>query len=106
MTIQNLRTEREACGLIVAFAGDFEPVGWVTCDGRLLPIRDHLSLFALLGTLYGGDGRTTFGIPDLRGRVPMGEGSGPGLTPRRLGEKTGAESVVWTSRSCRHTAMN
>jgi microcystin-dependent protein len=81
-------------GEIKLFAGNFEPPGWLTCDGRLLAIRDHESLFEILGNSYGGDGRTTFGLPDLRGRVPMGVGAGPGLTNRRLGEEPGAESVV------------
>ena len=78
----------------MAFAGEFEPDGWMTCDGRLLQIRDYLSLYALLGSAYGGDGLTTFGIPDLRGRVPMGSGAGPGLTNRNVGERPGAEAVI------------
>jgi microcystin-dependent protein len=81
-------------GEIKLFAGNFEPPGWLTCDGRLLAIREHTSLFEILGNSYGGDGRTTFGLPDLRGRVPMGVGAGPGLTNRTLGQKVGAESVV------------
>jgi len=81
-------------GEIKLFAGNFEPPGWLTCDGRLLAIREHTSLFEILGNSYGGDGRTTFGLPDLRGRVPMGVGAGAGLTNRTLGQKVGAESVV------------
>jgi microcystin-dependent protein len=81
-------------GEIKLFAGNFEPPGWLFCDGRLLAIRDHVSLFEILGNSYGGDGRTTFGLPDLRGRVPMGRGAGPGLTNRRLGEEPGAEAVI------------
>ena len=81
-------------GEIRLFAGNFEPPGWMTCDGRLLAIRDNTSLFEILGNSYGGDGRNTFGLPDLRGRVPMGVGAGPGLTNRRLGQEPGAESVI------------
>lgn len=76
------------------FAGNIEPAGWLFCDGRLLPISEHLALFSILGNSYGGNGLTTFGLPDLRGRVPMGKGAGPGLTNRRLGEEPGAESVI------------
>ena len=81
---------------IVMFAGNFAPRGWAFCDGQLLPIAQNQALFSLLGTTYGGDGRTTFGLPDLRGRLPMHPGSGPGLTNRRLGEKGGAETVTLT----------
>ena len=81
-------------GEVRMFAGNIEPDGWRFCDGRLLAIRDHLGLFSILGNSYGGDGRTTFGLPDLRGRVPMGKGAGPGLTNRRLGDEPGAESVI------------
>lgn len=73
---------------------NFNPVGWMPCDGRLLPISSYTALFALIGTFYGGDGVTTFGLPDLRGRVPVGQGSGPGLTSRTLGEQSGSESVT------------
>lgn len=73
------------------FGGNFAPRGWALCDGQLLSIAQNTALFSILGTTYGGDGRTTFGLPDLRGRVPMHAGNGPGLTPRPLGQKTGAE---------------
>lgn len=77
------------------FAGNFAPRGYAFCDGQLLPIAQNSALFALLGTTYGGDGRTTFGLPDLRGRVAVGSnGNGPGLTDRRLGDKFGSESVT------------
>ncbi len=75
---------------------NFEPVGWAFCDGRLLSIAGNTALFSLLGTMYGGDGHTTFALPDLRGRAPMHAGDGPGLTPRSLGESGGAETVVLT----------
>jgi microcystin-dependent protein len=78
------------------FAGNFAPRGWAFCEGQLLPISQNTALFSLIGTTYGGDGRTTTGLPDLDGRVPMGPGNGPGLTSRRLGEKTGVETVTLT----------
>lgn len=81
-------------GQILMFAGNFAPRGWALCDGQLLPISQHQALFSILGTIYGGDGRTTFALPDLRGRAPIHAGTGPGLTSRRLGEKGGAESVA------------
>jgi microcystin-dependent protein len=95
-------------GEIVMFAGNFAPRGWAFCDGQLLVISQNSALFSILGTTYGGDGRTTFGLPDLRGRVPMHAGSGPGLTTRRLGEKAGQENVVLTTNQIpphNHTAV-
>jgi microcystin-dependent protein len=83
-------------GQIVMFGGNFAPRGWALCDGQLLSISSNEALFSLLGTIYGGDGRTTFGLPDLRGRVAMHAGSGPGLTPRQLGRKSGAEQNFLT----------
>lgn len=79
---------------IMIFAGNFAPKGWATCDGQILSIAQNTALFSLLGTTYGGDGRVTFGLPDLRGRVPMHAGNGPGLTPRTLGEKSGSETIT------------
>jgi microcystin-dependent protein len=79
-------------GEIRMFAGNFAPRGWALCDGSLLSIASNTALFSILGTTYGGDGRTTFGLPDLRGRLPMHPGNGPGLTPRALGEASGTES--------------
>lgn len=81
-------------GEIRMFAGNFAPRGWAFCDGQLLPIAQNDALFALVGTTYGGDGRTTFGLPDLRGRVPIHAGQGPGLSQRRLGSNGGAEQVT------------
>ncbi|SIR00443.1 phage tail protein [Maribacter ulvicola] len=78
-------------GTIIMFAGNFAPRGWALCDGQLLAINSNTALFSILGTIYGGDGRTTFGLPDLRGRLPMHAGQGPGLVPRPLGQKSGAE---------------
>jgi microcystin-dependent protein len=79
-------------GEIIMFGGTFAPRGWALCNGQLLAIGDNSSLFALLGTTYGGDGRTTFGLPDLRGRMPLHQGSGPGLTQRNLGQRNGTEN--------------
>ena len=81
-------------GEIAMFAGNYAPVGWMFCDGSELPIRDYQALFSLLSTTYGGNGTTTFKLPDLRGRLPMGFGSAPGLTPRQIGASGGAEKVA------------
>ncbi len=81
-------------GEIRMFGGNFAPRGWALCDGQLLRIADNSALFSLLGTIYGGDGRTTFGLPDLRGRVPVHMGQGPGMTNRRIGQRAGAETVT------------
>ena len=81
-------------GEIRMFAGNFAPRGWAFCDGQLLAITQNEALFSLFGTLYGGDGRTTFGLPDMRGRVPVHSGQGPGLTNRRIGLKAGAETAT------------
>ena len=78
------------------FAGNFAPRSWAFCDGQLLPISQNTALFSLVGTTYGGDGRTTLALPDLQGRAPMHPGRGPGLTARRLGERVGAETVTLT----------
>ncbi len=95
-------------GEIRMFAGDFEPQYWAFCNGQLLPIEQNSALYSLLGTTYGGDGRTTFGLPDLRGRVPIHvggyNGSAPGLSTYRLGEKGGVESI--TPRSVQATSAN
>lgn len=81
-------------GEISMFGGNFAPRGWALCNGQLLPISQNSALFSLLGTTYGGDGRTTFALPDLRGRVPVhaGRGSG-GLSPYPLGSKGGSETL-------------
>ena len=81
-------------GEIRMFAGNFAPTGWAFCQGQLLPIAQNQALFSLLGTTYGGDGRTTFALPDLRGRVPVGFGQGPGLSNRVIGEQFGSELVT------------
>jgi len=79
-------------GQITMFAGNFAPQGWAFCDGQLLAVSQNDALFSLLGTIYGGDGRTTFGLPDLRGRVPIHQGTGPGMTGRVIGAKSGTET--------------
>ncbi|MGV6800948.1 MAG: phage tail protein [bacterium] len=76
---------------------NFAPRGWAFCDGQLLAISSNSALFSLLGTMYGGDGRTSFGLPDLRGRVSIHQGTGPGLSNRRMGEKGGAETTTQTT---------
>ncbi|MFK7972210.1 MAG: phage tail protein [Bacteroidia bacterium] len=81
-------------GEIRMFAGNFAPRGWAFCDGQLMAVSQNDALFSLLGTIYGGDGRTTFGLPDLRGRVPIHTGQGAGLSNRRLGAKSGQENVT------------
>jgi len=83
-------------GEIRMFAGNFAPRGWAFCDGQLLAVSQNDALFSLLGTIYGGDGRTTFGLPDMRGRIPVHAGTGPGLNTIRLGAKAGAEDVTLT----------
>jgi microcystin-dependent protein len=81
---------------IKIFAGNFAPRGYAFCDGQLLPISQNTALFSLVGTTYGGDGRTTFGLPNLMGRAPMHPGNGPGLTNRRLGDSGGVVTVQLT----------
>jgi microcystin-dependent protein len=76
---------------------NFAPRGWAFCSGTLLPIAQNTALFSILGTTYGGDGRTTFGLPDLRGRSPMHAGNGPGLSNRTLGQRSGVETVTLTA---------
>ena len=79
---------------ILLFAGNCAPRGWALCDGQILAINQNQALFALLGTTYGGDGRTTFALPDLRGRVPIHMGQGPGLTNYVIGQTGGTENTT------------
>lgn len=81
-------------GEIRMFAGNFAPRGWALCNGQLLSIAQNTALFSILGTTYGGNGQTTFGLPDLRGRLPVSQGQGPGLSMYSLGEITGTENVT------------
>jgi microcystin-dependent protein len=76
------------------FAGNFAPRGWAFCDGQLLPVSQNTALFSILGTTYGGDGRTTVGLPNMQGNAPMHPGRGPGLTARRLGQRGGTQTVT------------
>lgn len=78
------------------FAGNFAPRGWAFCNGQLLPVSQNTALFSLIGTTYGGDGRSTTALPNLKGRAPMHPGRGPGLTSRRLGQRGGSEMVTLT----------
>ncbi len=81
-------------GEIKLFGGNFAIRSWAMCDGQLLPISQNSALFSILGTIYGGDGRTTFALPDMRGRAAIHAGNGPGLSDRRLGSKGGAETTT------------
>ena len=79
------------------FGGNFAPYGWALCNGQLMAISQNTALFSLLGTTYGGDGRVTFGLPNLMGTAPMQQGQGPGLSQRWLGETGGEQTVTLTS---------
>jgi len=94
--LPNLQAQEPMIGEVKLFAGNFAPRGWAKCEGQLLPIAQNQALFSILGTIYGGDGRTTFALPDLRGRTAVGPGSGPGLGSKKLGDRYGSESVTLT----------
>ncbi|MGY4396801.1 microcystin-dependent protein [Sphingomonas sp. UYAg733] len=83
-------------GEIRMFGGNFAPAGWAHCDGSLQPISENETLFQLIGTTYGGDGQETFALPDLRGRLPIHQGAGSGLSNYVIGESAGTESVTLT----------
>lgn len=85
-------------GQIIMFGGTFAPNGWMTCSGQLLPISQYDTLFNLIGTTYGGDGQSTFGLPDLQGRVPVHQGQGNGLSSYIMGQMSGVESVTLTTQ--------
>jgi microcystin-dependent protein len=85
-------------GEIRMFAGNFNPNGWMFCEGQLLPISENETLFQLIGTTYGGDGETTFALPDLRGRIPLHFGTGPDGTTYQLAETGGVEEVTLTTQ--------
>jgi microcystin-dependent protein len=84
-------------GQIGIFGFNFPPRNWAQCDGQLLPIAQNTALFSILGTTYGGNGTTTFGLPDLRGRVPLQQGQGPGLSQYNLGQQSGSVEVSLTA---------
>lgn len=91
-------------GQIAFVAFNFTPRGWAACDGQLLPIAQNSALFSLLGTIYGGDGRTTFALPDMRGRIPLHPGNGPGLPSYTQGQRVGnAETQLTTNQLPSHT---
>jgi microcystin-dependent protein len=93
-------------GEIRMFAGNFAPQGWAFCNGQILAIQQNTALFSLLGTTYGGDGMQTFALPDLRGRCPINQGQGPGLTNFALGEQAGNETTTLTAQQMpSHTHM-
>jgi len=85
-------------GQILMFAGTFAPAGWMQCQGQLVPISENETLFNLIGTTYGGDGQSTFGLPDLQGRVPVHMGTGGGLSTYIIGQEAGVESVTLTTQ--------
>jgi microcystin-dependent protein len=88
------------------FAGNFAPTGWATCNGQLLPISQNTALFSLLGTFYGGDGKSNFALPKLEDASPLHQGQGPGLSERFLGETGGTETVtLLTSETPNHTHL-
>ncbi|HTB21216.1 MAG TPA: tail fiber protein [bacterium] len=90
-------------GEIRMFGGTFVPSGWLPCDGSLLSIPEYQVLFTVIGTIYGGDGVNNFAVPDLRGRVPINQGAGPGLSPRTIGQSFGSETVTLTASQAPHT---
>lgn len=89
--------EESFIGSIILFAGNFAPSGWAFCNGQILNISSNQALYAILGPTYGGNGSTTFALPNLNGRVAIGTGTGPGLTSRTLGEMGGSEGVTLTN---------
>lgn len=93
---------------IVLFAGNFAPRGWAFCNGEILSIAQNTALFSLLGTTYGGDGQTTFALPDLRGRVPVGTGNGPGLPSISLGQAAGepTHTLILTEIPAHNHSLN
>ncbi len=84
-------------GEIRMFGGNFAPTGWAFCDGQLLSIAENETLFVLIGTTYGGDGQSTFAVPDLRGRVPLHQGTGAGISTRVIGSSGGSQQVALTA---------
>jgi len=88
--------DNQYLGQLLLFAGNYAPYGWLQCNGQLLQVSRYSALFSLLGNTYGGDGRTTFALPDLRGRIPSHYGNGPGLTPTVLGETQGTQAYKLT----------
>ena len=94
LSTSNINAQEPMLGEIRMFAGNFAPRGWAFCDGQLLPISSNSALFSIIGTMYGGDGRTTFALPDLRGRIALHSGHGPGLSNITQGSKGGVEQTT------------
>jgi len=93
-------------GEIRLFAGNFAPRGWALCDGSLLQVQHYSALYSVLGNVYGGDGKTTFALPNMLGRAAIGQGNGPGLTPRQQGAAVGQTTETLTMNQIpRHTHM-
>lgn len=86
-------------GEIRIFAGTYAPVNWAFCNGQIIQVQQNAALFSILGATYGGDGLNTFGLPNLQGLIPIGVGTGPGLTPRQWGQTTGAAAYTLNSAS-------
>jgi microcystin-dependent protein len=86
-------------GYIKMFAGNFAPKNWSYCQGQIISIASNTALFSILGTTFGGNGQTTFALPDLQGRVPIGQGQGPGLSNIALGQKAGSNSVTLSANN-------
>lgn len=101
ISLTSLTSFSQECmiGEVRMFAGNFAPRGWALCDGELLSVNDNSALFSILGTIYGGDGRTTFGLPDLRGRSAVHPGRGPGLSNINLGSKNGTEYLTLSTNN-------
>lgn len=83
-------------GEIRLFAGNYAPRGWALCNGQIINIQQNAALYAVIGSIYGGDGRTTFALPDMQGLAPMGQGAGPGLTPRNIAVQVGESTQTLT----------
>lgn len=94
VTAQQAHAQQAMIGEIKFFGGNFAPRDWAFCDGQLLAISQNTALFSVLGTTYGGDGRSTFALPDMRGRSPVHAGRGPGLNPVALGQRGGRENIT------------
>jgi microcystin-dependent protein len=93
-------------GEVAIFPYNFEPRYWMKCEGQILQISQHTDLFSILGTMYGGDGRVTFALPDMRGRALVGSGNGTGVTPRSLGQKGGGETTSLNTAQLPVTQVN
>ena len=93
-------------GQTLLFAGNFAPRGWALCEGQILPINQNQALFSILGTTYGGDGRTSFALPDLRGRAPISQGNGAGLPSYTLGQRGGNSTTTLTTANLPQAQIN